>query len=210
MFWAVVALSALAVPGPAEYWSLQRVGAAAAAVQHDFLALLGLRSPGARLSDILFQSKGPAADRTAARPSLRPGAGEAPTERVLALVRERPPEPGDALGPSHPLITDSAGPALPGGFGVAPTGFGVPGAPVYGPVGLAGPYIPQTSGGPPGSDSPPTTDTPGGPPAPPIPPSTPVTTPIPEPNTWAMMIVGVFGVGALLRRSRAKRILPAE
>ena len=57
---------------------------------------------------------------------------------------------------------------------------------------------------PPGPDpEPPVVIPPGPDPKPPGPGPGPGPSPIPEPGTWLMMIVGFFGLGSMVRRSRA-------
>jgi hypothetical protein len=114
-------------------------------------------------------------------------------------VRERPPEPDGAVAPAGSMLTDGAAPTL-GGLQSPETEFSRLTPPLYGPSGLGGPPMQ-------------TLDTPltgGGAPDTPTPPSVPA--PVPEPAAWTMMILGVFAVGALLRRGRARnrRLQPAE
>jgi hypothetical protein len=55
---------------------------------------------------------------------------------------------------------------------------------------------------------PPERPPPGPPPvAPPGPPEVPPTSAVPEPATWAMMIIGFFGLGASIRSNRARAAL---
>jgi hypothetical protein len=181
------------------------------AVLKDPLTLFAERSPGGRAEGALIPVK----------------------ERVLSTIRERDPTgalPGvddpvvaglpEAPGPGGPAPEErvlsgereglpGGGGGAPGGFGGAPGGFGGPGfAP--GPGGL----IPEDfatapPGGPgpgPGIDDP-IIDGPG--PGAPPPPGIfdPGASPVPEPATWAMLILGFFAIGAALRR-RPRGALP--
>jgi len=163
--------------------------AALAAMLRDPLAMLEGRSPGQRGEGAMFQTK-PAKERVASALRERGPVGpEGPVERVLPVVRERPADIAPPLALGGPE-------GLPGP--VAP--FGLPGpGPEFGPQAAPGPDGPPlattsssgggTSGGTPPGD-------PGG---------------IPEPSTWAMMILGFGLVGAAVRRqTAARRALPAE
>ena len=179
------------------------------AVLKDPLTLFAERSPGGRAEGALIPVK----------------------ERVLSTIRDRDPA-GTLPGVEDPVVAGvpeapgPAGPApeervlsgeregLPGGGG-APGGVGGPGgfAPFsMGPGGL----IPENfmtappGGGDPGVPGDPGPD-PGFPPGPPPPPGIldpPGVSPVPEPATWAMMILGFFAIGAALRR-RARNPLPS-
>lgn len=178
------------------------------AVLKDPLSLFAERSPGGRAEGALLPTK-------------------PPKERVLSTVRERDPA-GTLPGVDDPVVAgvpEAAGPGgpapeervlsgerggLPGGGGGAPGGFGGPGG--FAPFGGQGGLIPEGpptvlgAGPPPGV---PGTDTPGGDPnpnpgIPPGPPpgllDPPGVSPVPEPATWAMMLLGFFAIGAALRR----------
>ena len=156
-------------------------------------ALLAVRSPGMRTGAELTKTK-----RNRVSPPRH--------ERALGKIRRPvlPPEFLKALAPGlevadiapivdlNPLI----GPPVQqfalaelspgGGTGGGPGAPGLPGAPGF-PIGGGG-----------GSTStPPITDTP-----PPIPPSA-----VPEPGTWAMMLLGFFAMGLKVRRSPVSRKL---
>lgn len=174
------------------------------AVLKDPLSLFAERSPGGRAEGALLPTK-------------------PPRERVLSTIRERDPAgtlPGvddpvvagvpEAAGPGGPapeervLSGDRGG--LPGGGGGAPGGFAPFGG---GPGGLIpenfaapppGPSIPGEEPPPPGILDPET-----GPPSligppPPVVIGPPGLSPVPEPATWAMMLLGFFAIGAALRR----------
>jgi hypothetical protein len=170
------------------------------------------RSPGERGDGLLLQTK---PERVALAPGLLP---PGPEERVLANVRERPPETELALAGPAFALGDMPGPDM-GAPGIFPPSQSFP-SPLAGgrivPPLLAGPLTPPTSqsfppgggppgGGPPGggppSDNPPSDQPPGGG----LPPGTPTLppTPVPEPAAWTLMILAIFGVGAALRWRRA-------
>ena len=178
------------------------------AVLKDPLTLFAERSPGGRAEGALLPTK-------------------PPRERVLSTVRERDPS-GTLPGVDDPVVAgvpEAAGPGgpapeervlsgeregLPGGGGGAPGSFGGPGfAP--GPGGL----IPEDfATAPPGGGTPGNPGIPGDPGDPGVGPGDPGIpgapppgifdpgggAPVPEPATWAMLILGFFAIGAALRR----------
>jgi hypothetical protein len=167
----------------------------------------------------LFAERSPGGRGARALISIKPIKG--PHERVLSTVRERPA--GIPPVVDSPIFTASAAvasipmippqydsqpvdrffapppaaffPGSPQGFipGSPPQGL-VPGSPPSEPiVPPTGPDVPPIIVGPP-------------PPGTPVPPSVPETPPpvtivLPEPATWAMMILGLFAIG-LRRRVR--------
>ena len=147
----------------------------------DPLAFFAERSPGERGGGALFSTK----------------PGIAPSERVLSEVRDRDPPAGDPpAADTFAPVTDEDLAAIPGGL---PGGSGFPGGAGGAPGGpgfvspFFAPFIP--GGGDPGDPgivgfvpSPP-----GGVGA------------VPEPATWAMMILGFFAVGAALRRRAGQK-----
>lgn len=161
------------------------------AALEDPLSLFADRSPGGRGSGPLLSTK--------------PGLG--PEERVLSQVREReaplgdPPAAGDPLSPVTP--EDIA--ALPNGLPGSGDPPGAGGDPGFGPAffspsfpnALSDPPTIPGGGGPPGSSPPGLSD--------PLPPTLPGVAAVPEPATWAMMILGFFGVGVALRRRARQR-----
>lgn len=174
------------------------------AVLKDPLSLFAERSPGGRAEGALIPVK----------------------ERVLSTVRERDPA-GTLPGVEDPVVAGvpegaaPAGPApeervlsgeregLPGGG--APGGVGGPGgfAPFGGGPGMLAPEnfatAPPDTGGP-GDPGDPglVPGGPGNPGIPGVPPGLPGGgAPVPEPATWAMMILGFFAIGAALRRRNA-------
>ncbi|MCW6531464.1 PEPxxWA-CTERM sorting domain-containing protein [Sphingomonas sp. MMSM20] len=160
---------------------ISAASAAVTAALADPLAMFTDRSPGGRAAGALTQTKGPR-ERVATNVRHRPPAPKpaTPVERVLTSLRERPPIIADVpdlpFGATPPYVppTDIISP---------PVGPG--------PVPIV-PFIPPlTNGG--GSSG-------GGCCTPPVTP--PVTPPggVPEPATWAMMLIGFFSIGAALRR----------
>ena len=157
----------------------------------DPLSLFAARSPGERGGGALLSTK--------------PGR---PSERVLSNVRDRDPPLGDpgADDPGLPVTPEDVAALTPPADGAAPGeggGFGLPGggggpsfAPFSGPGGDPG-FLP-------GGGLAPLTPPPGTPPPGTPPPSGPGISAVPEPATWAMMIIGFFSVGAAVRR-RARR-----
>ncbi len=165
---------------------ISAASAAVTAALADPLSMFTDRSPGGRGAGALTQTKGPR-ERVATNVRHRPPAAKpaTPAERVLTSLRERPP-----------IIADV--PELP--FGATPPY--VPSTAINNPPTGPGPFIsppiiipPLTNGG--GSSG-----GGGGCCTPPVIP--PVNPPggVPEPATWAMMIIGFFSVGAAMRRRR--------
>lgn len=162
----------------------------------DVDSLLDARSPGARRYGWLTDSK--------PRRLVGP-----PTERVLSSVRPRiavpsvPDQPA-SFAPPATIVGEPVGPAGvpetigPDGFPTGPVGpGGTPSGPGFVPGGV------PPAGGPPGgppdgpTDNPPTTP----PTNPPVEP--PVVPVVPEPATWAMLVVGFAMLGTALRRRRS-------
>lgn len=116
--------------------------------------------------------------------------------------RPGPSFPGSPSIAGPPVMPGVGGPGNPGVSGPPPV---VPPGPPVGPP----PAIPVDSPPPISPPAAPPVDVPGGPGGfPPILPviATPPFTPtaIPEPVTWAMLTLGFFGLGAVLRRARAR------
>jgi hypothetical protein len=142
----------------------------------DPASIFAERSPGSRGGGALLQTK----------PGRAPLKPEGPHERVLPLVRERPP------------VSDLAeeSPLLP------PAPFASSELARYAPEGASTDALPGAGsafpssilGAPTGTDSPPAQS-----PAPPTPPG------VPEPATWLTMIIGFFAIGAALRHPGARR-----
>ena len=155
-----------------------------AAALADPLAVLEGRSPGVRASGALAQSK--------PKKKLPTGLAK-PSERVLANVRSRPTVPAAVpeSGAQSPLT------AMPGLFDATPATESVLGSTtdsptVSNPGSVGGGLLPITPGLIAGGGTPatgPTAD---------IPTPVPVT-PVPEPQTWLMMLIGFMMMGKALR-----------
>lgn len=166
--------------------SSTRQGAPGASVLRSPTSVFASRSLGARGEGALFQSKPRVAGplRSRSRP-----AGVVPRERVLSPVRTRPGGPLQTA-PDAPLL-GLQGLTLPI---VPPSG-------VLPEPAFRSPYIPDAGFGyPPSFAGGPIVDRlpdGGGTPRPPPP-------PIPEPATWALLIMGLGFVGIALRRQSRK------
>jgi hypothetical protein len=160
------------------------------AMLRDPLSILGDRSPGERAAGALFNTK---PDRA------RPGDKPPVHERVLSTVRDRPliDLPALDLPPAMPLmLPDQA---------IVPPGLGLPGDAIFEPMIPSTPFPPLAIGpfpggpGPGGGGGGGTVNPPGG------------GIGVPEPATWAMMILGFFAAGAAMRRGkRASRVAEEE
>lgn len=156
------------------------------------MALLEDRSPG---------------DRTAAELTKTKKKAAAPEQRALGKIikPEAPPEFLEAIAPPPPAVIEDVpafpvalaglGPLVeippppPGGGGIFPTAAPPPGG----------------GGGGGGGDTPDTPDNPDTPDKPPPPPPPPA---VPEPGTWATMLLG-FGLTGWLMRRRRRQGSPA-
>jgi hypothetical protein len=157
-------------------------------------AMLAERSPGERPEGALanLKPKRQAVLHERALPKVR-----APAFPAYEALAGAPPSPLIALPPEVPLYSTVAGGppvALPLTTAATP---GTPG----GPPALSNIPLPGGGGG--GIFSPPTTA------ATPDVPAVPVT-PVPEPATWAMMILGFALMGGMLRRKVAAGPEPAR
>jgi len=160
----------------------------------DPLNLLGERSPGGRGPRVLLSIKGP-------------------HERVLSTVRDRPPPLGIPPLVDNPVVATV--PEIVASIPVMPPEYDIPpqeqpvgpssfGAPPFLPF-LPG-ALPNSPGVTPGSPgvTPGDTPTPGSPLPPPTTSDIPPTIALPEPATWAMMILGLFAIGVAARRQMRK------
>jgi hypothetical protein len=161
-----------------------------ASALRDPMSILGDRSPGARGGGSLADGKLGAVKlaNIGADPvgATTPGG---PTQRVLSGARPS----------SQPIITGASGPA-PGLVGSVPTSFANPGGGVAGGAIPGGGVVPGTppGGGGGGIFFPPGTGGGGGGGG--VVPNPPTIVPVPEPATWAMMILGFGMIGAMMRR----------
>ena len=175
-------------------WSSGSVNPRAiAAVLKDPLSLFAARSPGERAAGALTQTK-PA---RGSGPQVR---RVIPRERVLSGGRSRPVGPAEPGGSGVPgtIVDSGLAPGVlpdddiligdPGSGGSAFSGGGGGGAPFFVPPTSNGPGI----GGPGGNPGDGTVN--------------PPTSPVPEPDTWLTMMVGLVMIGAALRRRRAAAV----
>ena len=154
----------------------------------DPLSLFAARSPGARGGGALLSTKG------------------GPSERVLSTIRDRdpPPDPPGADNPGLPVTPEDVAALAPPAEGAAPgdgggSGDPGPGGPSFGSF---APFSAPGGGGGffPGGGAPTFVPPPGSPP----PGGGGGVSAVPEPATWAMMIIGFFSVGAMVRRRARK------
>lgn len=175
--------------------------AALAEAVADPLSLIAGRSPGSRPEGALFATK---PDRKVVREAVD---AVMPTARLA-----QPPMEGSSLPETTFAALDPGVVPLPVGaetFAAGPAPevavAGMPGGPIFdGPT--AGLIIPIGGG----------TDSPSGGPTPdcctsdtPTDPDTPLVPAVPEPSTWAMLILGFFMVGATLRARATKAAIRA-
>ncbi len=150
----------------------------------DPLSLFTERSPGGRGPGALLSTK----------------PGLTPHERVLSMVREHEPPnfvfPG-VDGPITALVPQSLASISDGD----PGNDGVSGDPGGDPDFFA-PFFPGSQPSYPAVFP--------GPALAPTPPSDPIISAVPEPATWAMMILGFFAVGAAVRRRRQADVACAQ
>lgn len=163
--------------------------------------MLANRSPGERITGNLNKSKS-----SASIPKLGGGDSDELRQRALGKVFPTPPAPpGAAVGQDEPVFfaleeQPSTPYMLEGPFGTSDL---VGGGPVIGAGGFIGIPVAGSGsgggngGGPSGGGSDGGT---GGPP-----PSPPPFSAVPEPSTWAMLLLGFGLIGAGMRRRRAYR-----
>src|SRR5829696_4376128 len=156
-----------------------------------FMAMISERSPGDRTKAELTRTK----NRAAA----------APKQRALGKITPPPPpkEFVEAIAPPPPKITEGVplaaapttlgplliAPSTPGGIVIPPSAPTPGGTGGPSPPGVGEP-TPPTQPPPPGDDEPP--------PMPPV---------VPEPGTWATMLLGFGLTGLMIRRRRRKTAL---
>ncbi len=169
------------------------ISAIAAAVR-DPASLFSERSPGVRAPGAKFQTKpghvpsAYSAFADPARPAVPPAAGTSEPEpsAFAAMTPETPAETIPVPGPFSEAVPPAG---IPGPF------FAPPSNPFIPPVGIPG-------GGGGGGGNAPDPTTPTTPTDPTNPPVTPPTGAVPEPATWAMLVLGFFSVGSIMRRQR--------
>lgn len=197
LFWAPVACALILL------LAFTQDKAAFAAIWRSPLALLADRSPGSRDAKALYNTK--PGHRSKPGYHVKPGFG-LPQERVLAATRERGSPLDDFLFPAG-LPLDPFGDNVPLGDSLGLPGLTAPrtsSTPFPGGGGLPSVF------GAPGDDTPlPAASDPPGTPGPPdvpglVPPIVTDTPPgaVPEPSTWAMMILGFGAISGAMRRSR--------
>lgn len=189
------------------------------------LAELIARSPGVRMGGLALKAKAPRAmvspdSATAAISGVPAEEGLAPRNAVASVLGssagpEGPvdnaipgndsPFPSDFVAPSVPTVDAPAGVtgSTPGGPGSTP--FPFPGGIGGGGGGGGGPLI-ITPGGPGGTiPGGPTDNTPGTPTEEPpvvVPPTPPSVGGVPEPQAWALLIIGFGAIGFSMRQRR--------
>ena len=173
----------------------------------DPLSLFGDRSPGERRPGALLASKkGGPHERVLSTIQDRPQAGDVPPAADNPVFTAAPPLFESSSGAPPVGVTPASGPPFSG------TPFLFPGPPPGAPPrGMPPEGVPPggtpPEGTPPGG-TPPGGTPPGGPPpgAPPPggPPETPPT-PVPEPATWTMVLLGLLTMGAARRLRAARR-----
>jgi hypothetical protein len=158
------------------------------AALQDPLNLLDERSPGGRGSRILLSIKGP-------------------HERVLSTVREREPPLDITPAVADPIV--AAAPEAVASIPIVPPEFETRPQNQTAGLPLPSPFFPDVPPvflSPTSTPSPPNipVGTPAPPPGSPGNPSNPGTIIIPEPASWAMMILGLLAIGAAVRRRARK------
>lgn len=188
----VPAALALSVGIPAMVATLQTNGVNIPGISAgaNLLAMLEERSPGERTAGELAASK-------------QKKLAEAPRQRALGKIHqpEAPPELIQALIPPSPELLVAPPLAVP----VKEPLLAALAPPLAAPGSVPGGSVPGGGGSPGGGG-------PGGggevPPTPP--PVTPPVPAVPEPTTWAMMLLGFGSIGFMLRRSRRDSVMAAS
>ncbi len=136
-----------------------------------------------------------------------------PTQRALGKIFDPWPA-GDGEGPDpfdSPLMPPASSAVPVAGLPLGTGGPSAPGGGIIVPPPSGGIFIPLPVAPPPGGgeegegDSGVVDPESPLPPVPPAPPPPPPVSAIPEPGTWAMIILGLFGIGFAMRRSNASR-----
>ena len=165
------------------------VGQAAKAAGNTVAGLFDLRSPGNRIAGLLAlnKHKPQLARHERALPKVR----KSPTSPLAGIVGSPPasavpPPPPVANAPLYTAVTNAPPVGAPPGDSIigSPGGFPAISPPGGGGGGVIIPPVVTTT--------PPTT---------PTPPITP-TPPVPEPASWAMMLIGFLLIGQVLRGGR--------
>ncbi len=153
------------------------------------MAMLDARSPGERAEGALTQTKRRLASAPRKRTPVKPQPPIPPMEELARIINPVPPVlPVEVVPPivPPPAAADIIAPASL--TASAPAGFG---SEVIG-GGFVSP--------PPGGSAPPTSE---------VPPPPPVTSAVPEPGTWAMMLLGFAMIGSAMPRRRRARLTAA-
>ena len=160
--------------------------------------MLGKRSPGERTAAQLTKTKHA---RALAKRRVGPRQAPPPSETALAKILMGPPGPLPVEATAAPVAAIATSPTL--AMIVAPPGGGT----IVTPPGGGGP-----GGTPPGSPpivTPPGGGTPPGQPTPPIVTPPGQQSPVPEPATWAMMLVGFGVIGWRIRHAPRGKLAAA-
>jgi hypothetical protein len=168
---------------------------AAAGGAQNLADLLGQRSPGERTQAALTKTKHA---RALAKQRHFPVPAPPPAAPGVELAMIVAPPPGQLpvdFGPPVPLLAMSSPP--PASFFTQPGGGGI----VVPPGGSAGSPPGGGGGSPPGGGGPNTVPTPQ--------PNELVPSAVPEPGTWATMLLGFAIVGWCVRRSRTRALSAA-
>lgn len=155
------------------------------------MAMLDARSPGERAEGALTQTKLRLATAPRKSTLVKPKPPTPPLEELAKVIVPAPPAPPVAALP--PIVPPPAAADI-----IAPTTL-TASAPVgFGSEIISGGFISGPPGGstPPGSSAPPTSE---------VPPP-PVTSAVPEPGTWAMMLLGFAMIGSAMPRRRHVRL----
>lgn len=206
---AMLAACATTIAGAPVAWFMAEPAAAvvtsAASEVRDLADMLGQRSPGAR-TEALLNKHARVAAKVRSKPKTvagHPAAPVAPATTALIDLLQPPVAPvtvaSNGVPPvlAPPVTFDEILNSMPGGGIFTPPGGGTftpPGGGTFTPPG-GGAFTPPGGGG--GSAHLPTSE-----------PQELVTSAVPEPQTWALMLLGFGLIGFQLRRNR--RAMPAK